>query len=168
MICTSLITAIILLIKLYMWWSWQPEESERRHYQTHDAERVCRLRPFFLSNDQTSSAPALLRGKVFLAQCDHRVFSWCGPLSSLAFIGAPRGRLQGPLRSLGSEAVGFLPLTPVNRLHKFYLPISKSAMLFVLLSSQPLLLLLVVEPLISLTNTHSSHTDASSRHLASL
>lgn len=78
------------------------------------------------------------------------VFSWCGPLL-LAFTEAPHGVLQGSLRSLGSQAVGFSPLTPVNLLHKFYPPTSKSAMLFVLLSSQPVLLLLVVELVICLS-----------------
>lgn len=61
------------------------------------------------------------RKTLFLAQCDRHVFSWCGPLP-LAFIGAPWGVLQGPLRSLGSQPVGFSPLTPVNLLHKFHPP----------------------------------------------
>ena len=59
-----------------------------------------------LSDDQTSSAPALLKGKLFSRlNVATLSFSWCGP-PLLAFIGAPQGVLQGPLRS-GSGGRGF-------------------------------------------------------------
>ena len=107
-----------------MWWSWQREKSETIKLMTLSV-----LRPSFLQWSNLISS-CIIERKTHLGSvwppCLFLVWS---------FIGAPQGLLQGTLRSLGSQAVGFSPLTPVNRLHKFCLPTSKSAMLFVLLSS---------------------------------
>lgn len=76
-------------------------------------------------DDQTSSAAALLKGKLSTRHSETTVSFLGVVLLPLAFIEAPWGVLQGPLRSLGSQTVS--PLTPVNLLHKFYLPSLKQA-----------------------------------------
>lgn len=88
-------------------------------------------------------------------ECEFHFFSWCG-LLPMPLLGLPEEYFKA--LSDQAQAVGFSPLTPVSLLHKFHPPTSKSAMLFVLLSSQTCLLLLVVELLIyqkkNITHVH--------------